>query len=69
MHAFPSLNIAMSEGGVGWVNMLADRVDYVLDHSASGTESGGWKDTLKPSEVLAATSGSAPSMTPALSTA
>ncbi len=50
---FPSLNIALSEGGVGWVNMLADRVDYVLDHSASGTESGGWKDTLKPSEVLA----------------
>ncbi|MBV9410105.1 MAG: amidohydrolase, partial [Acidimicrobiia bacterium] len=50
---FPKLNIAMSEGGVGWVNMLADRVDYVLDHSASGTESGGWKDDLKPSEVLA----------------
>jgi predicted TIM-barrel fold metal-dependent hydrolase len=50
---FPSLSIAMSEGGVGWVNMLADRVDYVLDHSASGTESSGWKDTLKPSEVLA----------------
>jgi predicted TIM-barrel fold metal-dependent hydrolase len=50
---FPSLNIAMSEGGVGWVNMLADRVDYVLDHSASGTESSGWKDSLKPSEVLA----------------
>jgi predicted TIM-barrel fold metal-dependent hydrolase len=50
---FPSLNIAMSEGGVGWVNMLADRVDYVLDHSASGTESSGWQDDLKPSEVLA----------------
>jgi predicted TIM-barrel fold metal-dependent hydrolase len=50
---FASLNIAMSEGGVGWVNMLADRVDYVLDHSASGTESSGWKDSLKPSEVLA----------------
>jgi len=49
---FPALNIALSEGGVGWVNMLADRVDYVLDHSASGTESGGWHDDLKPSEVL-----------------
>ena len=33
---FPNLRIAMSEGGVGWVNMLADRVDYVLDHSGSG---------------------------------
>ena len=50
---FPALSIALSEGGVGWVNMLADRVDYVLEHSASGTESSGWKDTLKPSEVLA----------------
>jgi predicted TIM-barrel fold metal-dependent hydrolase len=50
---FPGLSIALSEGGVGWVNMLADRVDYVLDHSASGTESGGWHDSLKPSEVLA----------------
>jgi predicted TIM-barrel fold metal-dependent hydrolase len=50
---FPTLNIALSEGGVGWVNMLADRVDYVLDHSASGTESGGWHDDRKPSEVLA----------------
>jgi predicted TIM-barrel fold metal-dependent hydrolase len=50
---FPNLRIAMSEGGVGWVNMLADRVDYVLDHSASGQESGSWRDEAKPSEVLA----------------
>jgi len=50
---FPSLSIALSEGGVGWVNMLADRVDYVLEHSASGTESSGWHDALLPSEVLA----------------
>jgi predicted TIM-barrel fold metal-dependent hydrolase len=50
---FPALSIALSEGGVGWVNMLADRVDYVLEHSASGTESSGWHDSLKPSEVLA----------------
>jgi predicted TIM-barrel fold metal-dependent hydrolase len=50
---YPGLKIALSEGGVGWVNMLADRVDYVLDHSASGSESANWKDELKPSEVLA----------------
>jgi predicted TIM-barrel fold metal-dependent hydrolase len=49
---FPRLRIALSEGGVGWVNMLADRVDYVLDHSASGQESGHWSDDLRPSEVL-----------------
>jgi len=49
---FPGLQIAMSEGGVGWVNMLADRVDYVLDHSGSGQEGGAWTDERRPSEVL-----------------
>ena len=32
--------------------MLADRVDYVLDHSGSGQEGGAWKDERRPSEVL-----------------
>ncbi len=32
--------------------MLVDRVDYVLSHSASGTESVGWPSDLRPSEVL-----------------
>ena len=50
---FPDLRIALSEGGIGWVNMLADRVDYVLDHSASGVDGGHWHDDRKPSEVLA----------------
>ena len=50
---FPRLKIALSEGGVGWVSMLADRVDFVLAHSASGQESRQWKDELAPSEVLA----------------
>jgi predicted TIM-barrel fold metal-dependent hydrolase len=49
---FPRLNIAMSEGGLGWVPMLMDRADYVLSHSASGTESTAWPSTLRPSEVL-----------------
>jgi predicted TIM-barrel fold metal-dependent hydrolase len=49
---FPSLSVAMSEGGIGWVPMLMDRVDYVLSHSASGTESDAWPSDLKPSEVL-----------------
>jgi predicted TIM-barrel fold metal-dependent hydrolase len=50
---FPELRIAMSEGGIGWVAMLADRADYVLDHSASGRDSRSWKSDLRPSEVLA----------------
>ena len=49
---FPSLNIAMSEGGLGWVPMLMDRADYVLSHSASGTESNAWPSSMRPSEVL-----------------
>jgi predicted TIM-barrel fold metal-dependent hydrolase len=49
---FPRLAIAMSEGGIGWVPMLMDRADYVLRHSASGTESTAWPSDLLPSEVL-----------------
>jgi predicted TIM-barrel fold metal-dependent hydrolase len=49
---YPNLCVAMSEGGIGWVPMLMDRVDYVLSHSASGTESGAWPSELLPSEVL-----------------
>ncbi len=49
---FPDLAIAMSEGGIGWVPMLMDRADYVLSHSASGSESNAWPSTLLPSEVL-----------------
>jgi predicted TIM-barrel fold metal-dependent hydrolase len=49
---FPRLSVAMSEGGIGWVPMLLDRVDYVLDHSASGSESASWPSELRPSEVL-----------------
>ena len=49
---FPRLAIAMSEGGIGWVPMLMDRVDYVLRHSASGSESTAWPSTMLPSEVL-----------------
>src|ERR1700733_14931363 len=49
---FPRLNIAMSEGGIGWVPMLMDRVDYVLHHSAAGHESTAWPSTMRPSEVL-----------------
>jgi predicted TIM-barrel fold metal-dependent hydrolase len=48
----PTLSVALSEGGIGWVPMLMDRVDYVLKHSASGSESNAWPSELLPSEVL-----------------
>jgi predicted TIM-barrel fold metal-dependent hydrolase len=50
---FPALKIAMSEGGIGWPVMLADRIEYVLDHSASGTDSRSWQGDRRPAEVLA----------------
>ena len=47
---FPGLDIAFSEGGIGWVPMLLDRLDYVMDHSATGA--GTWDGTLSPSEAV-----------------
>jgi predicted TIM-barrel fold metal-dependent hydrolase len=43
----PGLKIAMSEGGIGWVAMLLDRLDNMVDRSGYGL---GWD--LRPSEVL-----------------
>jgi predicted TIM-barrel fold metal-dependent hydrolase len=48
---FPEIRVAFSEGGIGWVPMLIDRIDYVLDHSAVG--SNGWDDpNLAPTDAL-----------------
>lgn len=43
----PDVRIAMSEGGIGWVAMLLDRLDNVVDRSGYGL---GWAD--RPSDVL-----------------
>jgi len=48
---FPQLDIAFSEGGIGWVPMLIDRIDYVMSHSASGLSA--WKAAdISPSDAL-----------------
>jgi predicted TIM-barrel fold metal-dependent hydrolase len=48
---FPQIKIAFSEGGISWVPMLIDRIDYVLDHSAVGSD--GWDDpSLSPTDAL-----------------
>jgi predicted TIM-barrel fold metal-dependent hydrolase len=44
---FPDLKIAMSEGGIGWVAMLLDRLDNVVDRSGYGM---GWDE--RPADVL-----------------
>lgn len=43
----PNLKITMSEGGIGWVAMLLDRLDNIIDRSGYGM---GWD--IRPSEVL-----------------
>ena len=43
----PTLKIAMSEGGIGWVAMLLDRLDYIVDRSSYGL---GWDE--RPADVL-----------------
>jgi predicted TIM-barrel fold metal-dependent hydrolase len=43
----PTLKVAMSEGGIGWVAMLLDRLDNLIDRSGYGL---GWD--VRPSEVL-----------------
>ena len=48
---FPTLDVAFSEGGISWVPMLIDRIDYVMDHSAVGDN--GWDDpNLSPTDAL-----------------
>jgi predicted TIM-barrel fold metal-dependent hydrolase len=44
----PGLQIAMSEGGIGWVAMLLDRLDNMVERSGYGR---GFGD-LPPAEVL-----------------
>ena len=49
-HKFPSLRVALSEGGTGWLPYFCERVDYIYRHTHhwSGTDLG---DRL-PSEVF-----------------
>lgn len=51
---FPDLRIAMSEGGIGWVAMLLDRLENVVDRSGYGRDFGGGRNGsgLRPADVL-----------------
>jgi predicted TIM-barrel fold metal-dependent hydrolase len=45
---FPDLQIVLAEGGIGWVPMLLDRLDYTDDHAGRPN----WTDADTPAEVL-----------------
>lgn len=50
-YRFPALDIAFSEGGLGWAPMLMDRIAWTLDHSSSGYSA--WKDpSLSPLDAI-----------------
>jgi predicted TIM-barrel fold metal-dependent hydrolase len=50
---YPDLKIALSEGGIGWVPMAIDRLDYVTEHSAGSPAAGEpWPFDVTPSEAL-----------------
>ena len=46
---FPNLKICMSEGGIGWVAGLLDRLDHVLKYQEMY---GTWNHELTPREVM-----------------
>jgi predicted TIM-barrel fold metal-dependent hydrolase len=51
----PDLKIAMSEGGIGWVPMLCDRLDYIHDWSGHGRKAWSGSGTgpeLGPTDTL-----------------
>jgi predicted TIM-barrel fold metal-dependent hydrolase len=48
---FPQLQIAFSEGGLGWAVMLMDRLEWVMGHSGSGYST--WADPeLSPMDQM-----------------
>jgi predicted TIM-barrel fold metal-dependent hydrolase len=46
---YPDLKVAMAEGGIGWVAMLIDRLENIVDRSGYGLDGFGGK---RPADVL-----------------
>jgi predicted TIM-barrel fold metal-dependent hydrolase len=47
-HSFPGLKLALSEGGIGWIPWLKERMDYVFERQ----QWSGINTSVKPSELF-----------------
>ena len=49
---YPNLMIAMSEGGLGWVPMLMDRLTFMMEHGGKLAHLDTWTAGLDPIDIL-----------------
>jgi predicted TIM-barrel fold metal-dependent hydrolase len=52
LHRYPSMRIALSEGGIGWVPYFMERADYAHQQHHAWTHSNQYLGDMKPSEVF-----------------
>jgi len=51
---FPKLRIALAEGGIGWIPMLLDRLEFMENHELGAIGSAWPSADIKPSEAVTA---------------
>jgi predicted TIM-barrel fold metal-dependent hydrolase len=52
LHRYPTLKIALSESGIGWIPYLTERADYSHEQHMAWTHSDSYFHGMKPSEVF-----------------
>jgi predicted TIM-barrel fold metal-dependent hydrolase len=52
LHRYPTMRIALSEGGIGWAPYFMERADYTHEQHKAWTHSNSYFGDLKPSEVF-----------------
>jgi predicted TIM-barrel fold metal-dependent hydrolase len=52
LHSYPSLRIALSEGGIGWIPYFMERADYSHQQHKAWTHSNDYMGNAKPSELF-----------------
>jgi predicted TIM-barrel fold metal-dependent hydrolase len=52
LHRYPTMRIALSEGGIGWIPYFMERADFSHQQHHAWTHSNQYMGTLKPSDVF-----------------